>query len=248
MVLLDGSLASKFHSEARKLGAHASAADLNRRLQNIRKNPARYKKFGMLIPEATKIVPHPSIVPQYAHVIEFALARLRSRYGVTIDDVLIDPVLTAEYELMVRSVASALSSLDIRLAALYIRKTRFIKKSEESIIDSLNVDRIERDLADIGTANSIKSKDIPSGKGLIEILEDDRHLYISRNENLQASVEQIIDSKSLRFMSNDFWQPKLDHLQLRIYSGDRYLNIPVSQWQLKLIRERKPVFNWPISA
>src|SRR5256885_2254486 len=41
-ILIDKALASQFHSATRKTGVHASAADMNRRLLNIRKNPARY--------------------------------------------------------------------------------------------------------------------------------------------------------------------------------------------------------------
>ncbi len=105
-LMLDDAFANKFHVEARRLGVHASDADINRRLLNIRKNPARYSSLGLSIQVATKTNPQPSIVPRYAHVIEFALSRLRSRYGVTIDDILLDPSLKLEYEKMVAMAVS----------------------------------------------------------------------------------------------------------------------------------------------
>ncbi|HEY8665696.1 MAG TPA: hypothetical protein VIL86_03480 [Tepidisphaeraceae bacterium] len=247
-VLLDKSLASKFHSESRKLGFHASAADMNRRLINIRKNPARYEKHGIVLPEATKVTPHPSIVPQYAHIIEFALARLRLRYGVTIDDILIDPELTAQYEEMVSSAAPSLTSEQVRLAALYIRKTRYIAKKNLQLVASLNVQKMESAFTDLGSVSRIDPSAVRDDEGIVEILENGRHLYISRNENLRLAVNQIGSPSSLMFMANDFWKPNPENLSVRIFEGEKFLKIPVSQWQLKLISERKPVFNYPVAA
>jgi len=249
-VVLDKSFAAKFHSAARKAGFHASDADLNRRLINIRKNPARYKKSGLILPPVApdKVVPRPSIVPRYAHVIEFSLARLHSRYGVTIDDILIDPDLAEEYEQMALSAAPGLSSLELRLAALYIRKTRYIADRNEKLIDSLNSEKIESKFVPLGTMLDVLPNDVQDTEGLIEILENGRHLYISRNQNLRSAVGQIASNETLKFMANDFWTPKPDRIQLRAYYGQRFLQVPVSQWQLKLISVKRPVFNWPIAA
>jgi hypothetical protein len=247
-LLLHAPLANKFHSEARRLGIHASAADMNRRLINIRKNKARYSQFGLAIPTATKTSPQPSIVPGYAHVIEFALSRLRSRYGVSIDDILIDPDLTTEYEKMVHSVAPNLDSLSIRLAALYIRKTRYVAKKEEVLFESLDIPKIQSAFSEIGNISEIDITEVPSSEGIIELLEDNRYLYISRIADLHASVEQMRSPSSLAFMANDFWQPKPESLSIRIFKGPKYLEVPIKQWQLKLISENKPVFNYPVAA
>ncbi len=183
-VLLDRTLAARFHSTARKMGLHAPAADMNRRLINIRKNPARYKKHGIILPPATRIEAHPSIVPRYAHVIEFSLARLHSRYGVSIDDILIDPDLGLEYETMVLSAAPGLSPLEIRLAALYIRKTRYISKSREELVQSLPTEAIESAFHEVGSAVAMDLAAVPTGEGVIEVLDANKHLYISRSEDL----------------------------------------------------------------
>lgn len=247
-LLIDKSLASQFHSTARKMGVHSSAADMNRRLLNIRKNPARYKEHGIVIPTATKTTPHPSIVARYAHVIEFALARLRSRYGVTIDDILIDPALADQYEEMARIAAPTVSSVDLRLAALYIRKTRYIARNAEKLIDSLNLPQIEAAFQEIGTVATVSPSTVKTQEGLIEILENGRHLYISRSEDLHSAVEQITSKSTLDFLANDFWRPKPENLVLRVFEGEKFLKVPVTQWQLKLIAEKRPVFNWPVAA
>ncbi|HSZ58933.1 MAG TPA: hypothetical protein VK797_25055 [Tepidisphaeraceae bacterium] len=248
VAMLDESLSSQFHSTARKMGFHASDADMNRRLINIRKNKARYERYGMVIPPATRITPHPSIVPQYAHIIEFSLARLRSRYGVSIDDILIDPDLTQEYEHMARAAAPSLSSLDVRLAALYIRKTRYIAKDVENVVRSLRTSQIESAFSVVGTLRDLDPNLVPADLGLIELLERDQHLYVSRNENLRSAVQQIGSQSTLDFMANDFWRPNPDTLTLRVFAGKEFRKISVSQWQLRLIQEKRPVFNWPVAA
>src|SRR6267142_5692645 len=96
-LLWNKSLARKFVKECRKLRLEAPDAYLIRRLINVRKNAPRYHQHGIEISPTTKKEVHPSIVPQFAHVIEFALVKIRYRYGASIDDVLIDPGLGEKF-------------------------------------------------------------------------------------------------------------------------------------------------------
>lgn len=245
-VLIDPALAAAFHARARKLGVHASSADINRRILNIRKNKARYAAHGLVLPKATAIVPQESIVPRYAHIIEFSLARLHSRYGVSIDDILIDPELAAEYEQMAHAAAPELSPVQLRLAALYIRKTRYIEKAKADDIQALNTAKIEVAFETLGTLDHARGIELKPGAGLVELLEDNRHLYISRNDDLPAVVHQMASGATLQFMANDFWTPDPRRLVVRVLRGAEFQQRPVSQWQLKLISEKHPVFNWPV--
>ncbi len=61
-------------------------------------------------------------------------------------------------------------------------------------------------------------------------------------------MDQITSESSLKFMANDFWQPKRESLLVRVFAGRQFLGTKVSEWQLKLISEKKPVFNWPVAA
>lgn len=245
-VLIDPALAAAFHARARKLGVHASSADINRRIFNIRKNKARYAAHGIVLPKATMTAQQESIVPRYAHIIEFSLARLHSRYGVSIDDILIDPELAAEYERMAHTAAPELTPVQLRLAALYIRKTRYIQKANAEDIQAMNAERIESAFNTLGALDRVNRLDLKPGGGLVELLEDNRHLYISRNEDLPAAVHQMASGATLQFMANDFWTPDPNRLIVRVLPGDHFQKRPLSQWQLKLISEKHPVFNWPV--
>ena len=117
-----------FAKRCRELGLDAADAFLNRRLINIRKNVRRYEKQGISITPATKSETHPSIVPKYAHVIEFALVRLRYRYGASIDEILLDPSLGEQFEKMALELAPDLSNVDLRLGAFTSGKPAISRK------------------------------------------------------------------------------------------------------------------------
>jgi len=243
------SLARKFHAEARRRGVEATAAQLNRRLINIRKNPARYRELGLVIPKAKKH-PNDDVADwKYAHVVEFALSKLRLRYNVSIDDiVLIDPALRREFDSIVKVGAPELDPLAARLMALYIRKSRFIQKNKEKFIDSLRSDKIQAEFTHLGTIDGLDPKDAPKSEGLIEIVEDNRYLYISQNANLHESVEQIVSPQSLQMISNDFWQPDPKRIDIRVLPGNEFMHVSFNDWQKKLIAEEKPVFNYSVAA
>ena len=61
-------------------------------------------------------------------------------------------------------------------------------------------------------------------------------------------MEQITSKSTLEFMANDFWRPKPENIVLRMFEGEKFLKVPMTQWQLKLSAEKKPASNWPIAA
>jgi hypothetical protein len=244
-ILWDRSLASAFAEACRKLGLDAPEAILNRRLINIRKNKTRYANQGIVLSPTTKNDPHPSIVPQYAHVIEFALVRLRYGHGASIDDILLDPLLGREFEDLTLGIAPQLSPQDVRLGALTIRKTRFLKKHDE-VVESLNAADIERAATPAVSLSKISESEVPDGPGLVELQEGRRFLYIARNENLRPAVHEFKQGGAFRIMENGFWQPDFDEITLRYLPGTEFKGVGISRWECKLISERNPVFNWPV--
>lgn len=247
-ILWDPHLAARFHREAKDRGLHAPSAQLDRRLITIRKAPARYRSHGIVLQPTTVVDPQPSIVPEYAHVLEFALVRLRYRYGASIDDILLDSKLVHEYEQLARTVAKELTSAELRLGALYIRKTRHLAKGDAPLFERLSTLQMESALKELGALDEIDPRWVPNGEGLLEVLEQDRHLYISRNEDLRAVVGQFVSGQTLTMMTNHFWTPRPETIRIRAYFGSTFMDTPVHRWQLKLIQDHHPVFNWPIAA
>lgn len=245
-ILWNRSLARIFAQRCRQLGLEATDAFLNRRLINIRKNIRRYEKHGISISPATRSEPHPSIVPQYAHIIEFALVRLRYRYGASIDDVLLDPDLGEKFEYLASELAPGLSDVDLRLGALYIRKTRHFEKKDLTKIEGLNVEVVEKAWSKPVSLAAVNPANIPSSPGLIELMEKGRYLYISRNEDIRPAVGQLRTGKAFDLVANGFWTPRLEEITFQFVLGAKVGGIGVGVWERRLIRDREPIFNWPI--
>ena len=245
-ILWDRGLRRRFTQRCRELGLDAPDAFLARRLINVRKNRQRYEKHAIRISPSTQQERRPSIVPQYAHVIEFALVRLRYRYGCSIDDILLDPQLGDQFENLALDIAPELSRADLRLGAMYIRKSRFLAKKERSLLDSLDLSTFEQQATEPIPLTDVKQQKIPETAGLIEIKEGERYLYISRNENLRPTVEQFVSGRAFEIMASSFWQPQLDSISLQYVGGNEVAGIAVRKWESRLIHDREPVFNWPI--
>jgi hypothetical protein len=245
-ILWDRSLARAFAQKCRQLGLKAPDAALNRRLFGIRKNIRRYEGHGISISPATKREPHKSIVPQYAHVIEFTLTRLRYRYGASIDDILLDPDLGEKFERLASELAPDLRDMDLRLGALYIRKTRAIEKDRRAKIQTLDLEVIEKAWSKPVSLAAMDPASVPSSGGLIELKEGERYLYISRNENIRPAAEQLRTGKAFELVANGFWNPRLDEISFQFAIGAKVGGIGVGTWEKRLIRDREPIFNWPI--
>ena len=245
-ILWDRSLALAFAKRCRQLGLDAPDAFLNRRLLNIRKNIRRYEKQGISIAPATKSDTHPSIVPQYAHVIEFALVRLRYRYGASIDEILLDPNLGEQFEQMALELAPDLSNKDLRLGALYIRKTRHFEKKDSASIEGLDLEIVEKALSKPVSLAAVDPANMPSSTGLLELKEEGRYLYISRNNNIRPAADQMRSGSAFGLVANGFWTPRLDKITLQFVAGASVADIKIDVWEKRLIRDREPIFNWPI--
>ncbi len=245
-LLWNRELAEAFYQQCKELGLMAPDALLGRRLMTVRKNIRRYEKHGISISPATKKEPHVSIVPQYAHVIEFVLMKLRYRYGASIDDILLDRNLGEIFETQASSLAAGVSSMDLRLGALYIRKTRNVKKGDRSKINSLDVGVIDRALTAPISLARVKPEQTPEAAGLLEVREQDRYLYISRNKLLRPAVEQFRTGKAFDLVANGFWTPDLENITVQVVAGSKVDGVGIGLWERRLIHDREPVFNWPI--
>ena len=47
-------------------------------------------------------------------------------------------------------------------------------------------------------------------------------------------------------MANGFWTPRLDEISFQFATGAKVGGIGVGVWERRLIRDREPIFNWPI--
>jgi hypothetical protein len=245
-LLWNWELAEAFYERCKELGLSAPDALLGRRLITVRKNIRRYEKHGITISPTTKNEPHISILPRYAHVIEFVLVKLRYRYGVSIDNILLDRNLGEMFEKQASSLAPGVSAMDLRLGALYIRKTRNFSKNDREKLTSLDVSVIDRALTERLSLAKLKPQSIPEEPGLLEVREFDRYLYISRNECLRPAVEQFHTGEAFDLVANGFWTPRLENITVQVVAGTKVDGVGIGLWERRLIHDWEPVFNWPV--
>jgi hypothetical protein len=244
-ILWNKELSRAFCQRCRELGLDAPDAFLARRLINVRKNKGRYEKHGIHILPATVSDPHHSVLPQFAHAIEFALVKLRFRYGASIDDILLDPFLSDHFEKLALGVAPQLSSQDVRLGALSLRKSRFLRKDDqtEATLDLANLDA---SCSAPVPLSEVDESEVPATPGLIELREGLRFLYISRNESLRPTVHQFLSGNAFSIMESNFWEPRLDDITLQYVVGEKCQGVSMNKWERRLIQAKEPVFNWPM--
>ena len=199
----------------------------------------------MISPTTKKIV-HPSIVGEFAHVIEFALVKLRYRYGSSIDDILMDESLGDSFEELAHQIAPSTSSRVLRLGALYIRKNRVFDKDDREKLNALDIAMLEGAWKGAMSLSTVKLDDVPVSPGLIELKEDDRYLYISHNENIQSAVSQFGTGHAFRLMASSFWKPKLETITVCFAAGRKVAGVSIETWERKLVHDLNPVFNWPM--
>jgi hypothetical protein len=253
-LLWDKDLARRFMERCRALKLTLPAAALVLRLMRIRKDPRLLARYGIKLSPTTRSDPHLSIVAQYAHVIEFALVRLRYRYGAaSIDIILADPELGERFEQVAHAVAPNLTSIQLRLGALYIRKIRHFAKRKAEGAQVLDPGVVEKAMTPPVSLAKINPDEVPAGHSLLELREHDRlgkhdrFLYVAHNENLRSAVEQLKTGHAFEILADGFWQPVLENITLRYVEGHKVGGVRTAQWERRLIQAREPVFNWPMT-
>ena len=247
-ILWSKAFAKRFIDECRVRGISLPEADIKRRLIHIRKGKKHADRAGIAFSPTTKREPRPGPGAQDAYAIEFALVRLRYRYGCSIDDILLDERFTCEFESIARSVGATRSGEDLRLGALSLRKSRNLSRQSLPLFDQMDADVFETAMSDIGDATSVAIGDVPSRPGIVTVVEPKRYLFVLHHVDLREVVAPLLEQKAWDAMSDEFWTPDPRQIKLSIYAGQEFQQIKLPNWQLKLIREREPVFNWPIAS
>ncbi len=246
-LLWDAGILDRFVKECWKSGLDIPQEQLVRRMQAVRKNPARYAKLGIRLKPTLIKERLPTVLAAYAPVIEFSLVRLRYRYGASIDEILTDPGLGADLEKTARSCVPALSSQQVRLAALALRKKRFLPRNRKLSVRRLRTDRLEETWSPLYSLASLDLATVPNCGGIVELRQGSKNLYVSRNENLHDVLEILFDPRALGLMASPFWSPDPAEIQTRFIPTTTLESGKLERWELKLLTEQKPVFNWPVA-
>lgn len=228
-VVADPDLNSAFLSEAGRLGLTAAAATLNRSLLNLRKAGdlrGRKSKKTSFADEG-----------DYRFAAEMAIRFLERRDGISLDSIICDPQLAAEFDAYAARIAPGYSPFQYRWAAFNLRKASRLKP-----------ELLARVLPPVSvTIHSVKDLDIaniPSDQGLYIFLMATGALYVGEAENLFKRLKKHLDHSDNKGLARWMWEHGTDdvHVEIQVLDADTK-TIVRRALETELIRSRSPLFN-----
>jgi hypothetical protein len=228
-VVADPWLNEAFLAECRLLGLAGSPATLNRALLNLRKR-------GELRGLRSKRSSFPD-EDQYRFAAEISARVIERRDGVSLDDIICDPPLAAEFDGLAAQIAPGYSALEYRWAALNLRKARGLKPELLS-----RVVRAE-DVCVFPVTNIDISK-VPSQQGLYVFFTANGALYAGEAENLNNRIRKHLDHSDNKGLARWLWDQGVEavHLEIQALPSDTSTRVRRAL-EAELIRSRDPLFN-----
>ena len=228
-VVADPELNAAFVAEAGRLGLTGSAATLNRSLINLRKQgglPDRKSKRTSFSDEG-----------DYRFAAEMAIRFIERRDGISLDAIICDPALAAEFDSIATQLAPGYSPLQYRWAALNLRKMSrlkpelFARVAAPVSVESLQVKDIER-------------RCVPGQQGLYMFFTSAQVLYIGEAENLHNRLKKHLEHSDNKRLARWMWEYGIEDLrvEIQILESDTATKVRRAL-ETELIRSRSPFFN-----
>lgn len=219
---------------ARASGIAISVTEARHRLLNIRKSG----KLGPVVDKKYRGHHDP-----YKHVAETAARICEDRYRTTVDRILCDPVMRADFDDAAGQFRTDASAKDIRLAAMSLRKAKQLpplvaqKLLPPTCVMQLSVTAIQQD-----------GSQVPRAPGTYVFSSSSRCLYVGEADDLHRRVvkEHCVHSDRQQ-LAHHLWQHGPDDVFVEIRS---YEGIPDARkkpvrraLESELIEARRPAFN-----
>jgi hypothetical protein len=244
-LLADPELTEKFLKRCRAYGVTAPAGEINRRLLRFRKSPPKGVKL-----KKTSVRAESHNHGAYLFAAELASRQLQYRYGASIDDILAEPLIGAEFDRMASEIAPGRSPVEYRLAALYVRKVMRVCETDDlGQFAKADVAEIDVKLHQLGSLAEITDESVPAEPGifaLTEVAATSRDLYITKNPDLRLGIAPFRNPHVFDVLGNHLWVPDLGRIQVQVFRGEKFKGLALRIWELKLIQQRSPIFNLSI--
>ncbi|MEZ6129533.1 MAG: GIY-YIG nuclease family protein [Planctomycetaceae bacterium] len=228
-VVADPELNSEFLVVCQELGLKQPPGELNRRLMNLR-------KAGEFSGRPRAIRTHFPDEDEYRFTAEMAIRFMERKHAVSLDSVICDPALAAEFDLLAGSICPGFTVLQYRWAALGLRKARSLQPEIAARIlppETL----LHLKVADLRITT------VPQRQGLYLFFDTDTCLYVGETENLFRRLKKHLDHADNKGLARWMWEQGMDNLNLEIQVLPDVSTQIRKALELELIRSRKPVFN-----
>jgi site-specific DNA-methyltransferase (adenine-specific) len=162
---------------------------------------------------------------------------MERRHNTSLDRVLCDPQLAAEFDESAQRVAPGVNSLQYRWAALNLRKSRQLQPELISRV-------IIPPMTHTWSMKEFRLNDVPLDSGLYLIYDSKQVLYVGESENLRSRLKKHLDHSDNKGFARWLWESGPQGLNIEVHVLPNGTTTRVRKaLELELIRSRKPVFN-----
>ena len=233
-VIADPALDRKFLRRCRELGLAGTDFELNWSLLNARKS-SKLSSLSDLI--KTKPYTLGKVVDEFDYASELAARYMQQSKNVSLDQMMCDPELAEEFDAYASQLAPHFSSLQYRWAALGLRKAGRLGKKADELRDV-------PELESFGRVTSLELIGIPEVGGLYLFSSGDTPVFASQTDNLRHRLERHVNVSSSG-LPQWLWDGKREPLQVGVASLPGVRRGLRQAMELALVREYKPVLNFP---
>jgi hypothetical protein len=229
-VVADPSLNLDFINRCRAFGIHAMPVELNLALLNLR-------KAGLLKGRPRSLKTSFRNQSSYSFASEIAARHLEKRYASTLDRIICDPQLVAEFDQIASEIAPGFTSLQYRWAALNLRKARLLRPELLSQV-------VHPTSVFLGEIKTLKDENLPMQQGLYVFYGPTETLYVGEGINLRKRVAKHLDHSDNKNLARWFWSRGFKDVRLEIQVlADNTPTKVRKALEAELISTRHPVFN-----
>ncbi len=229
-VVADPDVNSRFITACRDRGLVETPAALNRALLNLRKT-------GGLSGLRPSIETRFKEQEGYGFAAEMAARFLERREATSLDVIICDPTLAAEFDKLAAQIAPGYQPLQYRWAALNLRKAKKLRPELLArVVQPIEVRALRVD--------GLNLAEVPAAQGLYLFFVSNELLYVGEAENLRLRLKKHLDHSDNKGLARWMWDRGIEELQVEIQVLAK--DTPTRSrkaLELELIRSRSPVFN-----
>ena len=235
-VVADPDLNRRFLRRCRELCLTGTDFDLNWKLFGGRKN-----KFFSDLPK-TKIYTV-SKKDEFEFSSEMAIrhvqeqVRSRECREISLDKIICDPDLAAEFDNIAAKLAPGFSPLDYRWVAFGVRKAsgRYSSKAQTIKFPAFDF---------LGPTNSVRASSLPTDQGMYFFRCEDQPLFIGETDNLRQRIEKHFDSGGTTGIPDWLYDTRAETISLGIVPTPTITPIDRKIIELSAIHAFQPFFNY----
>jgi site-specific DNA-methyltransferase (adenine-specific) len=236
-VIADPDMNRRFLHRCRELGLAGTDYELNWKLMRARKD-----RHLSRMPKTRKYTPRSIDDFEFSSEMAFRYVQQQVRWSqnrnVSLDTILCDPELAAQFDGIADKLAPGFSRLDYRWVALGVRKAagRYWAKALDVTLPNFDL---------LGSVKSVKASRIPDEQGVYLFRCADEEVFVGHTDNLRTRVERHFDSSDKRGIPEWLYDPGRKSIQLAL-APLPHVTTPTARKliELKAVAAYTPLFNY----